>query len=113
MEGEWIPGSIFSMNPFWQNFIENHYAIQFIHRTLAFIIVFFVLYIWNEGRKIKINYLQKKSFTILLSLVMFQIVIGIFTLILVVPISLSLIHQLLAFLLLMSIVFSMFTFSKS
>ena len=45
MEGEWIPGSIFSMNPFWQNFIENHYAIQFIHRTLAFIIVFFVLYL--------------------------------------------------------------------
>ena len=113
MEGEWIPGSIFSMNPFWQNFIENHYAIQFIHRTLAFIIVFFVLYIWNEGRKIKINYLQKKSFNILLSLVIFQIVIGIFTLILVVPISLSLIHQLVAFLLLMSIIFSMFTFSKS
>ena len=113
MEGEWIPGSIFSMNPFWQNFIENHYAIQFIHRTLAFIIVFFVLYIWNEGGKIKINYLQKKSFNILLSLVMFQIVIGIFTLILVVPISLALIHQLVAFLLLMSIIFSMFTFSKS
>ncbi|MDG1718680.1 MAG: COX15/CtaA family protein [Flavobacteriales bacterium] len=113
MEGEWIPGSIFSMNPFWQNFIENHYAIQFIHRTLAFIIVFFVLYIWNEGRKIKINYLQKKSFNILLSLVIFQIVIGIFTLILVVPISLALIHQLVAFLLLMSIIFSMFTFSKS
>ena len=113
MEGEWIPGSIFSMNPFWQNFIENHYTIQFIHRTLAFIIVFFVLYIWNEGGKIKINYLQKKSFNILLSLVMFQIVIGIFTLILVVPISLALIHQLVAFLLLMSIIFSMFTFSKS
>ncbi len=113
MGGEWIPESIFSMNPFWKNFIENHYAIQFIHRTLAFIIVFFVLYIWNEGRKIKINYLQKKSFNILLSLVIFQIVIGIFTLILVVPISLSLIHQLVAFLLLMSIVFSSFTFSKS
>ena len=113
MNGEWIPESIFSMNPFWQNFIENHYAIQFIHRTLAFIIVFFVLYIWNEGRKIKINYLQKKSFYILLLLVMFQIVIGVFTLILVVPISLSLIHQLVAFLLLMSIVFSMFTLSKS
>ena len=28
MGGEWIPESIFSMNPFWQNFIENHYAIQ-------------------------------------------------------------------------------------
>ena len=113
MDGEWIPESIFSMNPFWQNFIENHYAIQFIHRTLAFIIVFFVLYIWNEGRKIKINYLQKKSLNILLSLVIFQIVIGIFTLILVVPISLALIHQLGAFLLLMSVVFSLFTFSKS
>ena len=113
MDGEWIPESIFSMNPFWQNFIENHYGIQFIHRTLAFIIVAFVFYIWNKGRKLQQNHLQNKSLNILLSLVILQTVIGIFTLILVVPISLALIHQLGAFLLLMSVVFSLFTFSKS
>jgi cytochrome c oxidase assembly protein subunit 15 len=113
MCGEWIPDSIFMINPFWENFVTNHYGIQFIHRTLAFIIVAFVFYIWYKGREIQHNHLQRKSLNILLSLVIFQIVIGIFTLILVVPISLALIHQLGAFLLLMSIVFSIFTFSKS
>ena len=113
MCGEWIPDSIFMINPFWENFVTNHYGIQFIHRTLAFIIVAFVFYIWYKGREIQHNHLQRKSLNILLSLVIFQIVIGIFTLILVVPISLALIHQLGAFLLLMSIVFSIFSFSKS
>jgi len=113
MCGEWIPDSIFMINPFWENFVTNHYGIQFIHRTLAFIIVAFVFYIWTKGRKLQQNYLQRKSLNILLSLVILQTVIGIFTLILVVPISLALIHQLGAFLLLMSVVFSLFTFSKS
>ncbi|MGY8988627.1 MAG: COX15/CtaA family protein [Flavobacteriales bacterium] len=113
MCGEWIPDSIFMINPFWENFVTNHYGIQFIHRILAFIIVAFVFYIWNKGRKLQKNHVQRKSLNILLSLVILQTVIGIFTLILVVPISLALIHQLGAFLLLMSVVFSLFTFSKS
>jgi len=113
MNGEWIPQAIYSLDPLWQNFIGNKWGVQFIHRTLALVIVSFVFYIWYEGRKIRQKNLQKKSLNILLSLVILQTVIGIFTLILVVPISLALIHQLGAFLLLMSIVFSIFTFSKS
>ena len=113
MNGEWIPEAVYSLDPLWKNFLESPYGIQFIHRTLAIIIVSFVIYIWYKGREIQHNYLQRKSLNILLSIVILQTVIGIFTLILVVPISLALIHQLGAFLLIMSVVFSLFTFSKS
>ena len=113
MNGEWIPEAVYSLDPLWKNFLESPYGIQFIHRTLALIIVSFVIYIWYKGREIQHNRLQRKSLNILLSIVILQTVIGIFTLILVVPISLALIHQLGAFLLLMSVVFSLFTFSKS
>ena len=113
MNGEWIPEAVYSLDPLWKNFLESPYGIQFIHRTLALIIVSFVIYIWYKGREIQHNHLQRKSLNILLSVVILQTVIGIFTLILVVPISLALIHQIGAFLLIMSVVFSLFTFSKS
>ena len=113
MNGEWIPEAVYSLDPLWKNFLEAPYGIQFIHRILALIIVSFVLLIWVKGKKIQQNHLQKKSLNLLISVVILQTVIGIFTLILVVPISLALIHQLGAFLLLMSVVFSLFTFSKS
>jgi cytochrome c oxidase assembly protein subunit 15 len=113
MNGEWIPEAVYSLDPLWKNFLESPYGIQFIHRTLAIIIVSFVIYIWYKGREIQHNHLQRKSLNILLAVVILQTVIGIFTLILVVPISLALIHQIGAFLLIMSVVFSLFTFSKS
>ena len=113
MNGEWIPEAVYSLDPLWKNFLEAPYGIQFIHRTLALVIVSFVFYIWYKGREIQQTHLQKKSLNLLLSVVILQTVIGVFTLILVVPVSLALIHQLGAFLLLMSVVFSLFTFSKS
>ena len=113
MCGEWFPNAITTLNPLWKNFVEGHYGVQFIHRILAIFIVFFVLYIWNKGIKTKQNHLQRKSLNILLSAVILQTVLGVFTLIFVVPISLALIHQIGAFLLLMSVILSLFTFSKS
>ena len=113
MNGEWIPEAVYSLDPLWKNFLESPYGIQFIHRTLALIIVSFVIYIWYKGREIQHNYLQRKSLNILLSIIILQTVIGIFTLILIVPISLALTHQIIAFFLLMSVVYSIFVFKKS
>ncbi|MDC0202051.1 COX15/CtaA family protein, partial [Flavobacteriales bacterium] len=113
MNGEWIPEAVYSLDPLWKNFLESPYGIQFIHRILAIIIVSFVIYIWYKGREIQHNYLQRKSLNILLSIIILQTVIGIFTLILIVPISLALTHQIIAFFLLMSVVYSIFVFKKS
>ena len=101
------------LEPLWRNFIESPYGIQFIHRTLALIIVGFVLYIWFSSKKESISSLQQKSLNILLGFVTLQTLLGIFTLVLFVPISLALTHQIVAFFLLMSVVFSLFVFKKS
>ena len=113
MCGEWIPSSISSINPLWKNFVEGHYGTQFIHRSLALIIVSFVLYIWFYSKKYKLSFLQQKSLNILLWIVTIQTLLGICTLVLFVPISLALLHQIVGFFLLISVVFTLFLFKKS
>jgi len=113
MNGEWVPQAVYSLEPLWKNFIEAPYGIQFTHRTLALIIVSFVMFMWYKGRKLEVKNKQKTSLSILLSLVVLQSILGVFTLILVVPISLAVLHQVGSFFLLMSVVYSLFVFKKS
>ena len=115
MLGEWIPESVYSDNngydALW--FLNNRWGVQFIHRTLALIIVAYTFYIWNYGRKIKLQKIQNKSLDILLFLVVLQTTLGIFTLILAAPIAIASLHQILAFFLLMAVVFCLFIFKKN
>ena len=104
MDGQWIPESVF---------LDPGAGAQFIHRTLAIIIIAFTFYIWQKGRKIEITKLQNQSISVLPIIVSLQTLLGIFTLIMVVPISLALTHQIIAFFLLLSIVFNLFLFKKS
>ena len=104
MGDQWIPESVF---------LDPGAGSQFIHRSLALIIVAFTFYIWQKGKKKELSKLQKKSFYILPVVVSLQTVLGIFTLIMSVPISLALSHQILAFFLLLSLVQNLFLFKKS
>jgi len=104
MGEQWIPESVF---------LDPGAGYQFIHRTLALIIVAFTFYIWQKGRKIKLSKLQSQSLNVLSAIVSLQIVLGILTLIMIVPIFIALTHQIVAFFLLLSIVFSLFIFKKS
>ena len=113
MNGEWIPQAVYYLDPLWKNFIEAPYGIQFVHRVLAMVIVSFVGFMWFKGKKIKLEDNQISSLNIIISLVTFQTVLGILTLVLKVPLSLALVHQLGAFFLLMSVVYSLFVFKKS
>ena len=113
MNGEWIPQAVYYLDPLWKNFIEAPYGVQFVHRILAVVIVSFVGFMWFKGKKIQLEDNQISCLNIIISLVMFQSVLGILTLLLKVPISLALAHQLGAFFLLMSVVYSLFIFKKS
>tara|TARA_B100001142_G_scaffold329900_1_gene394990 strand:- start:10606 stop:11523 length:918 start_codon:yes stop_codon:yes gene_type:complete len=104
MGEEWIPESVF---------LDPGAEAQFIHRTLALIILSFTFYIWYKSKKITLSKLQKNSLYALLLIVSLQIVLGISTLIMIVPISLALIHQIVAFFLLLLLVFNLFLFKKS
>ena len=114
MLGEWIPEAVYidsnGYNSIW--FLEHRWGVQFIHRKLALIIVAFILYIWYSGRKNNILEVQKNALNIIILLVILQIIIGVLTLIYAVPITIASIHQIIAFLLLMSIVYARFLFSQ-
>jgi len=115
MNGEWIPEAVYQLDPLWKNFIEAEapYGIQFFHRTLAIIIVIFIAYIWIKSKDFSLNSNQIKSLNILFILVILQTLLGIFTLVYEVPISLASLHQIGAFFLLSAAVYSKFIFSKS
>ena len=104
MGGEWMPESVF---------LDPGAGSQFIHRTLAIVILALTFFIWQKGGGIKLSKLQSQSLNTLPVIISLQIILGILTLILIVPISLALTHQVVAFFLLISLVFNLFIFKKS
>jgi cytochrome c oxidase assembly protein subunit 15 len=81
------------MEPWWKNLFENALTVQFVHRTIAYVIVLYVgaLYLWRRGDG---GWLPRIAL-----LVVLQVALGIGTLVLQVPLSLALGHQALAFML--------------
>ena len=66
-----------------------------------------------KGKKLELENNQRTAVNLLVSLVIFQTILGILTLILKVPFSLAILHQVGAFFLLISVVYSLFIFKKS
>lgn len=92
MNGDWLPDVALSLAPFWHNLLDNNAMLQFIHRWLgALVLGFSAFLVWlamkGESRRIKI------SANMLFGAVVVQFLLGVFTLLYVVPISLGSIHQ--------------------
>ena len=73
--------------------------IQFIHRTLGWVLFIYSIGLLINSRNIS-NFIQKRSLILIVSMVFVQFLLGISTLIMLVPISLAVAHQLGACLLL-------------
>jgi cytochrome c oxidase assembly protein subunit 15 len=112
MGDQWINDSVTALSPTWLNFVEGIGGVQFIHRYLAYLVVGLIVYFVIKSRKYQLSVRQKNSTNILLYAVLFQFLLGVFTLIMSVPIWLGVLHQLGAFLLLTAIVFAMHAFRK-
>ncbi len=78
INGSFIPSGIFTKD-FIENALHNPIAIQFIHRTLAYIIFILVILWWVKARKVKISPAFNKAKNWLLVLVLSQVVLGILT----------------------------------
>lgn len=74
--------------------IGNPLTVQFIHRWFAIIVVLLVGYIFIKGRKLALDQSQQNINTALISMVGVQFLLGVFTLINAVPVSLGVLHQL-------------------
>lgn len=111
-EGEFMHHTVYVLEPFYKNLIENPSGIQFIHRTIAYLVVASLVFLWVKSRKLPLSKLQRHSISSLLVLVVLQFVLGVFTIILQVPLWLGVAHQVGAFLLLSAMTFTLHRFSK-
>jgi cytochrome c oxidase assembly protein subunit 15 len=99
-------------NPVWKNFVEGKSGVQFVHRYLAYIVVAIIAFIWFKTRSLRLTVSQKNGINILVGLVLLQFILGVFTLLLQVPVWLGVLHQVVAFLLLAAMTFTLHRFSK-
>ena len=94
MDGKLIPDGMFVLQPLLINLFENITAVQFNHRWIAFIVLGAVLFLWFRIENLpKIEKQIILASRVLLTACLLQIVIGIATLLLVVPIFLASLHQ--------------------
>ena len=97
MGNEWLPAIITSKKPVWLNFFELHAGVQFVHRTIAILLLLFSIYIYVLSNKYNITNKSKNWFFLMPAMVFIQILLGVFTLIYSVPIVIAVIHQTMAF----------------
>lgn len=96
MNGEWIPqGEILRQVPFWRNIFENPTTVQFDHRALSAISFLNVLYLtgktFQSFKKFPSSFIGKVGFLAVLT--MFQMALGITTLLNGAPTNLAVTHQ--------------------
>ena len=88
-----VPAGLFTLQPPIRNIFENVTTVQFSHRLLAFTVFTFVIVLWTA--LLKINLLPRARLVVhfLLAAVVLQLILGISTLLLIVPVSLGVAHQ--------------------
>lgn len=93
MDGQFWPGGLLVMDPAWVNFFENPKTVQFMHRMGAYVL--FALAIWHvvTARLDEPGSPHSRRAVLLFVLVLAQAIIGIKTLVMVVPLGLALLHH--------------------
>ena len=112
INGQWIPASLDNLSPTWKNFIDNKITIQFIHRSIAYILLISVVLWYFRALKMEGSLLFKKTKIIPLLLIILQVILGISTVI-TSPYGNNLVwfgvaHQLVAILFLMTVIFMLY-----
>ena len=92
MGGRVVPAGYDQLSPWWRNLFENHAAVQFNHRVLALSTFVAVVALWMLLRASPARPLARRMHLVLGAAVL-QLVLGIATLLLGVPIWLGVAHQ--------------------
>jgi cytochrome c oxidase assembly protein subunit 15 len=92
MDGYIIPEDLFFLQPALLNIFENRATVQFIHRALAFLILALTAILTIKNISIKPVYVMLFS-------VLTQVILGVMTLLLHIPIAIAIAHQVFSFIL--------------
>jgi len=93
MAGQWIPENILILEPAWINIFENVATVQFQHRLLATSLFFIIPIFWYLATSRISSKRIRTGLHLLLAMMIIQVVLGISTLILIVPTPLAAAHQ--------------------
>jgi len=98
IDGAFVPDAsrLFFDVPIWRNFFENTLTVQFDHRMLAYTIwAVALIHAFNAARIMKGGPIVAGAIALAVAVTL-QAALGVFTLLMVVPISLALLHQTMA-----------------
>lgn len=93
MNGEWIPGEIMLLQPWWSNLVNNMATVQFVHRVLALVVVVMAVVTWARVKHEPPNDRARTWSRVLVGAALLQAILGIGTLLLHVPINVAALHQ--------------------
>lgn len=93
MDGSFLPPDLYQLTPFYLNLFEDVISVQFNHRLLAQTLFVLVIILWFKARNVTLRPSGRLALNLLVAFVVFQVVLGISTLLLVIPISLASVHQ--------------------
>jgi cytochrome c oxidase assembly protein subunit 15 len=95
----WIPPGLFALEPWWRNFFDNLTTVQFDHRLLAITTFVLIVVYWLRARQMDLPARARVGTNALLHTAVLQVILGISTLLLAVPVWLAASHQAVAVLL--------------
>jgi len=93
MGGKLVPDGYFAHVPWWRNLFENVAAVQFNHRWIAISTLGAIVWLWFWGRKQPVPPVARRWLHALPIVGVIQVLLGVTTLLMVVPIWLAALHQ--------------------
>lgn len=94
MDRSIVPGNLFSFEPFWLNFFENPATVQWIHRCFGWTAFAVANLAWVLLLRMKVPRGEVRRITAALAhLTIVQFVVGVAALLYAVPVSLGVLHQ--------------------
>ncbi|MEI9916705.1 MAG: COX15/CtaA family protein [Methylovirgula sp.] len=104
MDGHFVPNVLMTLEPWWRNFVDNIATVQFQHRVVAYMLfALAIVQAFLAWRAIPASRAARRA-THFAMLVGLQAILGIVTLLLVVPLWAGLVHQAFAMLVLLGAV---------
>lgn len=91
MAGQMIPAGLLDLTPLWTNFIDNHVTVHFDHRIGGYIFLVLVVIVATKCSRLSAR--VKFYSVMLITLTSLQILLGIITVITMVPVHFGALHQ--------------------
>lgn len=113
MGTDWFPSdTILIYDNIIKNFMDVPAGVQFVHRTLAIIVVIFTGILWYLSSQYQLKDNQQRAITWIIYFVTIQFMLGIYTLLYQVPVVLGVLHQTVAFFIYAAVIYLIFLLKR-